>query len=214
MRKISSLALAFAFVMPLAGCPGDDTGTTDTEAATTMPTTTTPQTTTEEPQTTTEAPPTTTEEPPTTDTTVAPTDSGGGAGFCGLACEAPADCAMGGPEEDWACTDGFCEYLVDPMPCDPATCDDLMIGVCADVDGFSVCTTPCDDDSMCAAGFTECTGTDDAGNSICAAIPCGGVAEGEPCDIPMFGQIGTCTEGVCSCTDDAECTAEGYACNN
>jgi hypothetical protein len=128
---------------------------------------------------------------------------------------AAADCVPPmGNEADWACTDGFCEYIAEIPACDPASCDDLMIGVCSEVDGVSICTTPCSDDTMCLAGFTECTGTDDAGNMICQALPCGGVAEGEPCDIPMFGQIGTCTDGVCTCTDDAECTAMGFACNN
>jgi hypothetical protein len=217
MRKISSFALAFAFLMPLAGCPGDDTGETDTVADTAnVPTTDAPTTdapTTDAPTTdapTTDAP---TTDAPTTGVDSTTTGGGGGGGFCGLTCEAPADCAMGGNEADWACTDGFCEYIAEFPPCDPATCDDIMIGVCGTVDGNSVCTTPCDDDSMCAAGFTECTGTDDDGNMICAAIPCGGVAEGEACEIAGFGQIGVCTAGVCSCTDDTECTAPDYACN-
>ena len=116
---------------------------------------------------------------------------------------------------DYECTDGFCEYIGAPIECDPTSCDDLMIGTCADVDGVSTCTTPCTDDTMCLAGFTECTGMDDAGNSICAPLPCLGVDEGAPCTIMgVEGQFGTCTDGVCSCTDDAECTAMGQACNN
>jgi len=126
-----------------------------------------------------------------------------------------ADCVpFGGNPADWACTDGFCEYVGVFPECDPATCDDLMIGVCGEVDGYSTCTMPCTDDSMCFAGITECTGMDDDGNPICQGYPCGGVAEGDPCEIMGFGQLGTCTDGVCVCTDDTECTAAGYACNN
>lgn len=215
MRKISSFALTFAFVLPLAGCPGDDSGTT-TDAMTTAPTTTDEPTTTapttDEPTTdepTTTAPTTTADTGSTTDPTA------GAGGFCGLICEAAADCAMGGNEADWACTDGFCEYIADPPACDDTTCPAAAGAACADVDGVNICTFPCTDGGgECDAFMLECTGTDDAGNSICQGAPCGGVAEGEACEIPMFGQLGTCTDGVCSCSDDAECTADGYACNN
>lgn len=213
MRKISSLAL-FAFLMPLAGCPGDDSGETDTVAETAnVPTTDTPTTdepTTNEPTTN---EPTTNE--PTTDAVDSTTGGGGGAGFCGLTCESPADCAMGGNEADWECNDSFCEYNGTPLACDDTTCPAAIGGECADVNGNNVCTFPCTDGGgECDALMLECTGENDAGGSICQGPPCGGVAEGDPCDIPMFGQLGTCTNGVCSCTDDAECTPEGYACNS
>jgi hypothetical protein len=208
MQKISNLALAFAFLMPLAGCPGDDTGGTDTVAMTTAPTTTMDPTAG-----------TTTDDPTAGTTVVDPTaavdsssSGGGGGGACQLSCAAVADCAQGGPEDPWACTEGFCVYTA--PPCDPAMCP--APNACADVGGVSSCITPCDDDTMCAAGFTECTGVDDDGNSYCAALPvepCGGVGEGEACEIPMFGSLGTCTDGVCTCMDDAECTAPNYACN-
>ncbi len=212
MRKISSFALTFAFVLPIAGCPGDDSGTTDTAADTSAMTTA--PTTTDEPTTTA---PTTTDEPTTTAPTTADGSSSGGSGgggFCSLTCESAADCAMGGNEADWACTEGFCEYLADPPPCDDTVCPAAAGAACADVGGLNICTFPCTEGGMeCDAFMLECTGEDDAGNSICAAPPCGGVAEGEACEIDGFGQIGTCTDGVCSCTDDAECTADGYACN-
>lgn len=213
MRKISSLAL-FAFLMPLAGCPAGDDTETDTVAETGNMTTA--------PGTETGSDTMTPAESGTVaDTGTAGTaDSGtgpGGAGFCGQTCAAVGDCVpMGGMESDYACTEGFCEFIgeiPDPPPCDTATCDDLMLGTCAMVDGVSLCTTPCSDDSMCLAGFTACTGMDDAGNSICEALPCGGAAEGEPCNFGGADQYGVCTDGVCSCTDDAECTAAGQGCN-
>ena len=134
-------------------------------------------------------------------------------GFCALACVTVDDCLFGGSPTDFECVDGFCEYVGEIPPCDPASCDDLMIGSCTEVDGVSVCATPCVDDSACVAGFTQCSGHDDAGNSICDPIPCWGVVEGEPCEIDGFGQIGICIDGVCACTDDSQCTAEGYGCN-
>lgn len=212
MRKSSSVALALAFLMPLAGCPGDGGGSTGTGSETGVETGAETGTPTTGTSAATETSGTTTGM--TTDATATGSSSGGGGsgGFCALACKTPADCANGGNEADWACTDGFCEYLVKPPACDPATCDDVMVGVCAEVGGTSLCTTPCTDDSMCVPGFTECTGVDDGGNSICVGIACGGVAEGAPCEIQGFGQLGTCTDGVCVCSDNSECTAMGYSC--
>jgi hypothetical protein len=214
MRKISNLAL-FAFLMPLAGCPAGDDTETDTVAETANMTSA--------PGTETGSDTVTPAESGTADSGTAggTADSGtgpGGAGFCATTCAAVADCVPPmGMESDYACTDGFCEYIGEPLPCDPALCDDLGVGLaCADVDGVSQCTTPCSDDSMCLAGVTECTGMDDAGNSICVAVPaepCGGAAEGEPCNFGGADQYGVCTDGVCSCTDDAECTAAGQGCN-
>jgi hypothetical protein len=140
-------------------------------------------------------------------------DSSGehGSGSCGQTCTTAADCVPPGQDSTaYACTDGFCEHTA---PCDPETCDDLGPGLaCAEVDGFSQCTTPCSDDAMCIAGVSECTGLDDAGSSICALIPCGGAAEGAACETAN-GNVDVCTDGVCSCTDDAECTVTGQACN-
>jgi hypothetical protein len=225
MRNTSFAIFALALALPLAACgddgssdTGNDTGTLTDGPNTSGPSTTDPTPATSTDPTTTD--PTTTD-PTTTDPTVGDTTAGdstggGGAGFCAQTCDAVGDCVpVGGDEADYACTDGFCEFTgkITIPPCDTATCDDLSIGVCADVDGVSTCTTPCEDDTMCVADVTECTGMDDDGNSICAALPCGGAAEGEACEIPTFGSIGTCTDGVCSCTDNAECTADGYACN-
>jgi hypothetical protein len=213
MRKISSFALAFAFMMPLAGCPGDDGGTTDTVAETGMTSTPMTGSATETPMTDTGAE----TDAPATGTGADSGTAGGGAGFCGLTCEAPEDCAMGGNAADWECNEGFCEYvgvIPDPPACDDTTCPAAIGGACADVNGINICTFPCTDGGTeCDALMLTCTGADDAGNSICAAPPCGGVAEGEPCE-SAAGQSGVCTDGVCACSDDAECTVMGYACNN
>ncbi|MCX4243761.1 hypothetical protein [Paraliomyxa miuraensis] len=212
MRKISSLALAFAFVMPLAGCPaGDDSGTetmadtgpTPTTADTETPATDTGMTTTADTGMTT-----------TADTGM--TTTAGGSGFCALACEAPADCAMGGNEADWACNEGFCEYIGEPPPCDDTTCPAAAGFACADVGGVNICTIPCPNGNECDVLMLECTGEDDAGNAICVSPepePCGGAAEGEPCDFGGADQYGVCMDGECTCADDTECTAAGYACN-
>jgi hypothetical protein len=213
MRKISNLAL-FAFLMPLAGCPGgDDTGTTDVADTGTVMT----QGTTEEPMTTTMEPETsgTTMEPETTG--VDSTTGGGGAGFCAQSCEAVADCVpMGGMEADYACTDGFCEYI-GVFVCDDTTCPAAAGLACADVGGVNTCTIPCPNGDECDLLMQECTGMDDDMNAICQAPPpppCGGAAEGAPCDFGGADQYGVCMDGVCSCADDTECTAAGFACNS
>lgn len=211
-------SLALSLLAPAAACgplivdiesdsEAESAGETENDASTTVGTssTTTPTSTTTTATTTTAT---------TTTTTTTADPTGDEPGFCALACEDLADCVFqGGVPEDWACTDGFCEYVGEFYVCDPATCDDLMIGVCAEVDGLSTCTTPCTNDTQCLAGFTTCTGVDDAGNSICEAIPCFGTPEGEACFIDGFGQFGVCIDGLCSCTDDTQCTPDGYACN-
>lgn len=135
-------------------------------------------------------------------------------GICAQACAGPADCVIPDLDPaDYPCIDGFCEYLGESPPCDPAGCDDLQIGICTTVEGVSLCAVPCSDDSMCLPGFTVCTGTDDAGNSICEPIPCYGALEGEGCIIDGLGQFGVCIDGECRCSDDTECTFEGFGCN-
>lgn len=178
----------------------ESTETSDTGTSTSSTTTTTSTTT---------AGPTTT--PPPMDVT---TDGPREPSYCAQACESTADCAIGGIDPaDYPCIDGFCEYIGEVPACDPATCDDLQIGICTEVEGISQCATPCTDDSMCLPGFTTCTGTDDPGNPICEAIPCFGSVEGEPCVFEGFGQLGVCIDGECQCTEDSQCTAEGYACH-
>jgi len=218
MRTISKLSLAALFTVSFTGCPADE-GDTDTDATATM-TPVTDATATMTPPTTTA--PTSTDgtdgtdgtdtEPPTSDTE---TTGNGGAGFCAQTCMAVADCVpMGGNEADYGCTDGFCEYKGMAPACDDTTCPAAIGGACADVDGVNVCTFPCTDGGTeCDTLMLECTGMNDAGDPICAAKPCGGVAEGAACEIAGFGQLGVCTDGVCSCSADTECTAMGYACN-
>jgi hypothetical protein len=194
----------------------DDAGTGDetaeaTETSDDAPSSSTSSTTAALTTTATSSTTSTTTSPPMT-TSVDPT--GDEPGYCAQACRTVADCLYPGSNpDDFECTDGFCTYVGEIPPCYPEACDDLMIGVCTEVDGVSLCVTPCIDDSSCLAGFTECTGFDDAGNSICMAIPCLGVAEGEACFIDGVGQFGVCTNGECACTDDSQCTIEGYACN-
>jgi hypothetical protein len=205
---LGSLVLAAAcgpFVI-LEETGSDDEGTETNEGTEDGP----PSTTTSTTSSSTTAP-TTSATTSTTSTTGDPTVDV--PGVCALVCTVVEDCAQGGNPSDFACTNGFCEYTGVIPRCDPATCDDLLIGYCTELDGVSTCAMACSDDSMCIQGFTECTGQDDAGNPICAPIPCFGMAEGEPCEIDGFGQLGVCTNGECSCTEDSECTAEGFGCN-
>jgi hypothetical protein len=211
--RFSSLACSLALVSAcgpfviLADDVASDasTETSDTTATSTSSTTAATSTTT---STVTITSATT---PPSMDAT---TDEPREPSYCAQACESTADCAAGGIDPaDYPCIDGFCEFIGEVPACDPATCDDLLIGVCTEVEGISQCATPCTDDSMCLAGFTECTGTDDAGNSICELIPCYGMAEGQPCEFEGFGQLGLCIDGECQCTEDSQCTADGYGCN-
>lgn len=212
-RVVARLRPLFGSLVLAAACGPfvilDDSGSDDESSETdeVSEETTTPPSPTSTTSSTTSA--TTTATTATTTTT-----TGDVPGFCAQACTIVEDCLYEGANpSDFACVDGFCEYVGAFPPCDPASCDDLMIGSCTEVDGVSICATPCADDSACLPGFTECTGHDDAGNSICAAIPCFGTLEGEPCEIQGFGQIGVCTNGECSCTDDSECTAQGFGCN-
>jgi hypothetical protein len=85
---------------------------------------------------------------------------------------------------------------------------------CAFVDGQDLCVIPCAvGGNQCDPFLLECTGVTDAGEMICQSPPCGGAAEGAPCLIDGFGQVGTCTDGLCTCVDDTECTGPGLACN-
>ena len=141
------------------------------------------------------------------------TGGGGGAGFCAQSCKAPADCLPGGvgDEADWACNEGFCESTLPPAdPCDPTLCSEAAGFACVQVDGADACVLPCPNGDECDQFMLECTGSDDASAAYCQAAPC---TEGDPCEIDGVGQYGTCTDGVCSCSDDAECTIAGQACN-
>jgi hypothetical protein len=139
--------------------------------------------------------------------------TGGEAGYCGQVCADAMDCAAGGNPADWSCTDGFCEYVGVFPPCDDTTCPAVAGLACDFVDGNEICTIPCTMDDDCALFMLECTGVTDMGDMICQSPPCNGAAEGAPCDIMGAGQFGVCTDGLCTCTDDSECTYMGYACN-
>ncbi len=142
--------------------------------------------------------------------------TGGDTGYCAPTCVVVADCVQpGGNLADWTCTtDGFCEFVGVPPPCDPMTCPAAAGLVCADVDGVSTCVIPCVmSGSECDLFGFACTGVTDMGDGICEPPPCGGAAEGDPCIIMGLGQYGTCTGGACTCVADAECTGPGLACN-
>lgn len=137
-----------------------------------------------------------------------------GPGTCAATCMLPADCVvMGEQPRDWECNAGFCDHVAPTEPCDPFSCGLDGVGVCASVAGVNTCTIPCTPGSAeCSAPLEDCIGATDSGTPICAPLPCGGVAEGEPCVTPAGDARGTCIAGECLCMVDEECTAPSAAC--
>lgn len=228
MKKISSLALALAFTMPLAGCPGDDSGTTMADTGTAP--TTTEGATTEDP---TEGPAETTEGP--VDTTEGPSDTTGNppsGGFCIHQCGADEDCTIGGMDVGLTCVDGLCTGestgCTDDLECQaqfsgwimPCTagggeCDALM-QVCVDVGGEGLCATPPSEFIDCATLMQDeimTTDIDGADVTVCgnSTAACG--AEGfcfDPCteDADCVSEaypVCNTTSGLCECGDDSHC---------
>ncbi|MEM9454734.1 MAG: hypothetical protein AAGF11_11180 [Myxococcota bacterium] len=164
---------------------------------------------------------TTTTEPSSTTAIADSTNSAGsvdsgpqGPGTCAATCQLPADCVVATePASDWECNAGFCDAVVTAERCDLFTCGIEGVGVCAPVAGISTCTIPCTPGGTeCSAPLDDCIGVDDLGTSICAPLPCGGVAEGEPCVTPTGDARGTCIAGECLCMVDEECTARDAVC--
>lgn len=183
----------------------DDADVTVSTSSTTAPTTSATTVTT---TSTTIATTTTTTDPMTT--TVDPT--GDEPGYCGQVCETLEDCLYPGADPaDFACTAGFCEYIA-TFTCDETTCPPDF-AACAFVDGLEQCVISCPMGDECDAFDFQCTGVSDEGIPYCESDPCAGAAVGEPCFIEGFGQIGICDGQACVCTDDSQCTAEGFACN-
>ncbi len=195
------------------GEPSEAEATGDTGSpTTTSPTTSTTGTTGTTGTVTVSSSATSPTEPVTT--TVDPT-GGGEPGFCLQTCESLADCVPPGSNpDDFACIDGFCEYIAAWM-CDETNCPPEVGATCAEVEGLPTCVFSCSEGgNECDFIEGQCTGVTDEGLLYCEAVGCGGgIEEGEPCFFEGFGLLGTCIDGLCVCTDDAECTAEGYACN-
>jgi hypothetical protein len=138
------------------------------------------------------------------------------ASYCAQACRIVADCLP--PMTDptgYACIAGFCEFTGRLPPCDETNCPSVAGFACASVDGISLCVIACTEvGGECDPFEFMCTGVTDAGMLYCEPPPCNGFGnEGEPCFLRGFGQLGVCTDGLCTCTDDSQCTALGWACN-
>jgi hypothetical protein len=192
------------------GRESDDESDDDT-AGETAASTTTAATTSTSTSTSTTTPP-----DATTVGTTSPPDPTGGRepGYCAQTCQSAPDCGFGSP--DFVCIDGFCEYIGQIPPCRDDTCPPELGATCGMVDGVSSCLFPCATDQACSELFGAafvCTGVADDGTLYCQPPPCNGAVEGEPCDIPGFGQLGVCFDGLCVCTEDTQCTAMGFACN-
>jgi hypothetical protein len=231
MKNVSKLFIALSLAT-LAGCPGDDGGSGDTETTLTPTTTMTPTGGDDGGATMADDDGGATMADDDGGATMADdggatmaddtagdtagdsgTGGGGGAGSCAETCKAPTDCAAGtGTKETYACTDGFCEFIGDPIdPCDPAVCPEAAGYICATIDGNDVCGLACPNGDECDVAMQECV-MDDKATAVCQFPDCFGAGEGEPCELTGVGQIGTCSGGVCGCTDDAECTIAGQAC--
>jgi len=226
MKKISSLALAFGFLIPLAGCPGDDTGGNETTTATPTSTGDSTAGTAEE-----------TADPETEgmDETAEPPSGG----FCIHSCEADADCMIGGKDSGLTCTDNVCtgepvEACTDDEGCiatlsgwefGPACtagggeCDAAM-QICLDVDGEGHCVSGPSEFFMCETAMLdeiETTDIDGAAVTVCgnANAQCG--AQGfcfDPCAsdddcVADFAPICNTDTGLCECGEDAHCEALG-----
>jgi hypothetical protein len=150
----------------------------------------------------------------TTSTTTPETTTDGEPGYCAQVCEAPAECVPGGSNPaEWDCIDGFCEYVGTLAGCDETTCPIAAGLACGTIDDVSLCVLACSaGGNECDVFDGECTGVTDEGIPYCELDACGGAGEGEVCFFEGFGQLGICTDGACVCTEDGQCTADGFAC--
>ena len=234
MKKLSQLALAFAFLAPLTGCPGDDSGsdtdnTNNTEGATDTPATDGETDTPGE-----------TDDPPATDGED-DTSTGGGpsGGFCIHQCEGDGDCTIEGMDVGLTCQDGFCAG----EPVEGCTSDDECIAqlsgwefgppctagggeceaamqVCLDVGGEGHCVSAPSEFFMCeTAMLDEIETTDIDGNmvTVCgnAGAACGDdgfcfspCQSDDDCASEAFPVCNTDT-GSCECGEDAHCATLG-----
>jgi hypothetical protein len=207
-----SLALAAAcgpVVVLEEGSDGESEASGDSEASSATVATTASSTTTTATSTS------TTTSATTTPATTAVDPSDGDSGYCGLACDVAADCVPPNSKPiDFACVEGFCEYGGPTFECDETSCPSMAGLACASVEGVEVCVFPCTEDGgECLMLQLECTGTSDEGIAYCEPPPCLGAGEGEACIIEGVGQFGICVQGECVCTDDGQCTADGFACD-
>jgi hypothetical protein len=223
IRFIPRTALAFAFVLPLAGCPsgGTDEDTTDTstdDEVGTETADTTADTTADE----------------TADTTA---DTGDGDSVCAHQCATDDDCLVMGMDQGLTCQDSFCTGEASGCT-DNAECValysgwttactsgggecDMLAQVCVQGPDGGLCATPPSDFFMCETvpGWTEMTVPDIDGNDVtvcgnaeaeCNADgicidPCGSDAD---CTSPSYPVCNTDT-GLCGCGDDSHCAMIG-----
>lgn len=223
MRLIPHLALA-AVLLPLTGCPGDDSSSDDT---TTAPTTTATDTGADSG----------TAADSGTDTGA---DSGTGSmpsgGFCLHQCEGDADCLIMGAG-DLTCNDGFCTGDVPSGCTDDQECQAQYSGwitpctsgggeceataqLCVDVGGTGLCATPPTEFVDCATlmqdevtindidgmEVTVCGNTTAAcgDNGVCFD-PCQSDADCVSDAAPVCN-TGT---GFCECGEDSHCATLG-----
>lgn len=190
---------------------GESAGDSAGDSATSSSTTATTSSTTSAATSVTTTPP-----DPTTVSTTTPPDPTGDPepGDCWRTCSVGQECFPPGYDpDDWACLDGFCEFVGEVPPCDDTTCPAWFGMVCASVDGLVQCVISCTRGGReCDSYGLECSGVSDEGLLHCGGTPCNGAAEGEPCEFQGYGQYGVCTDGVCVCTDDSQCTVEGFGC--
>lgn len=145
-------------------------------------------------------------------------DPPGSVGDCNRPCGAPVDCDFpqtpDAPEE-WACVDGFCDYL---GCASDASCQAGFICSANPILGYSVCTIPCGPDNVCD-GFLTCIDGGCHFLNICQddedcspPLECVGAECVQRCqtteECAPLSPFLACISGTCTnvgCSEDAQC---------
>ena len=138
-------------------------------------------------------------------------DGGNGPPICALHCQADADCCpLGLPVDcpaafpyDFECDGGFCR-LGECKTDDDCLVSGMDTGLrCHDVRGWGTCVITCTADADCPDPSLPCSGSADDQTNYCWS-PC---TSDDDC-----GGLGTCSDGLCGCAGDGDCTVDGYFC--
>lgn len=155
---------------------------------------------------------------PTTSSSTGMSSSGSGGmkayGYCSKPCASASDCCPSGASgcpgaqypNNYTCVSGAC---VNPAcslgPAGKAECAAINPKYdCFANGGVRDCAFACTTDGDCTAPQT-CVGQDDSGKKFCLAKG-GGCTEAMCVNL----KIGHCIEGVCSCSQDGDCTKPGF----
>lgn len=231
MIRYTPLALAFVFVLPLAGCPSDD-GNVDTTSTSTDDEVGTEADTTAD---------TTADTMDTEDTvdTADTEDTGDGDSFCSHQCSTDADCMAMGMDTGLTCQDSVCTgesagctdkpecvalFSGWTMACTSGGGEcDALAQLCVQGPDGGLCATPPSDFFMCdtVPGWSELDVPDIDGNTVTVCgngnaechgdgychVPCQADTD---CMVPGYPTCDTNT-GTCGCGSDLDCESIGQA---